>query len=98
MEMMRDYLLNKLREEYGEPTFNPSSQWWTVGHRRPFPVHICINWPSRGDEVHVLIYDPLQTEGPFLVEARAKSTSEVDQLYLRIPRIVHVNDISTSRV
>jgi hypothetical protein len=94
---IRDYLFTALQREYGEPAANPSSDWWTIGARRPFPVHITLNQPTRTDEAHVLIYDPNQTEGVAVIEARAGTLEEADVLCRRIRRIVDVNNAGRPR-
>lgn len=89
--MIRERFLDELRRRYGEPDRNPSSEWWTIGSRTPFPVHVCLNQPTRLDEAHVLIYDPRRTEGMLVVDVRASSSAEVDGLCGRIEAIVAKN-------
>lgn len=96
-QSIRDYMFAALQREYGEPAANPSSNWWTIGARRPFPVHIALNHPANTDDAHVLIYDPKQTEGVAVIDARASTVEEADELCIRIGRIVKMNSADRPR-
>jgi hypothetical protein len=87
--MIREFALNQLSEEFGAPEVNPRSHWWTVGIRRPYPVHICLNETARVDEAHVLVYDPKQVEGVHVID--------VHDLLARIRRIVEANGVEKTR-
>lgn len=90
--MIREYLSERLSQQCGKPTKNPSADWWTIGACRPYPIHICLNEPTRHDRAHVLIYDPRATEGSCVIEAWVCSIEEIDQLCQRINLIVKTNE------